>query len=60
MNQLRRLRHGLLYGAAVLLLSAFVLPGAAMAAQDEEREYEDLALTGDNVCTRCHDDADDP
>jgi len=62
MNQLRRIRHGLLYGAAVLLLAAFVLPGAVMAVQDkeEEREYEDLALTGDNVCTRCHDDADDP
>jgi len=61
MNQLRRLRHGLLQCFVVLVLAAFVLPGAALAQQkEEEREYEDLALNGDNVCTRCHDDADNP
>ena len=61
MNQLQRLRLGMTHGLAVLLLAALVLPGTALAQQnDEEREYEDLALTGDNVCTRCHDDADNP
>jgi DmsE family decaheme c-type cytochrome len=61
MKQLQRLRVGLLHGFVVLLLAAFVLPGAAFAqASGDEEEYEDLALTGDNVCTRCHDDADDP
>lgn len=62
MNQSRRLRFGLLHGCAVLLLAAFVLPGTVLAQSkdDEAREYEDLALNGDNVCTRCHDDADNP
>ena len=47
----------MLCGAAVLLLAAFVLPSSVLAQQKgEAREYADLALTGDNVCTRCHDD----
>ena len=59
MNQSRRLRHALQV-AIVLLLTAFLLPGLAVAQQDEEEEYEDLLMVGDNVCTRCHDDADNP
>lgn len=59
MNQSRRLRH-VLQAAIVLLLTAFLLPGLASAAEEEEREYEDLLMEGDNVCTRCHDDADNP
>src|SRR5210317_1794543 len=58
MNQSRRLRH-VLQVATVLLFTAFLLPGLASAAE-EEREYEDLLMDGDNVCTRCHDDADNP
>ena len=52
MNQSRRFRH-VLSAVCVLLLTAFLLPGIASAAE-EEREYEDLVMDGDNVCTRCH------
>jgi DmsE family decaheme c-type cytochrome len=36
------------------------LPGALYAAEGGGQEYDDLALAGDNVCTRCHDDEDNP
>ncbi len=59
MNQSRRLRLTL-NGAIVLLLTVFLLPGFTSAKEGEEREYDDLVMDGDNVCTRCHDDADSP
>ncbi|HEY5789237.1 MAG TPA: cytochrome c3 family protein, partial [Gammaproteobacteria bacterium] len=55
-----RFRPGLLHLLALLLAVGLALPGSALAQSKDEREYDDLALTGDNVCTRCHDDADNP
>ena len=59
MNLPRGNRLGLRHVLPVLLLGMFAFPGLVWA-QADENEYEDLVMDGDNVCTRCHDDADSP
>lgn len=46
----------LLLGQALLTCLLLTLLMAPSALAQEEREYEDLALTGDGACTRCHDE----
>ena len=40
------------------LLSVFLLGGASAWAADDADEKKDIVLTGDAVCTRCHDEGE--